>query len=631
MAFRPFAGPLRVSYNMAMLELKRAARRRPLAVALIAAAIGLPLLFSSEAWPQSTDTPPPTYGDVTPDNVHRDNIAKLQAAGVFDGTECGPGQFCPHEPLKRRTFAVWMVRVLEGDQAPGFVDSDVGGQSQFADVDSSEPEALLIERLAELGVTAGCAQDPWRYCPDDSVSRSQMASFLTRAFELPEAPDANFSDVDQGNVHRDNINRLSAAGITAGCASQPKRYCPNNATTRGQMASFLSRAITWKEAQQLGEDNANPGEITITVTGTDNSIRLQAPYDEGVGRATASWQPPTNNSDQVDYYVLQWRRGWEEFGSESQQVIATDDSSGGRYSFLIPRFDVYGVRVIVVHQSGSATTTTEIKIVSQTNRFRDLIEERIINVYQDEHPWLRDAWKHINSGKLQLYVSNQAGAGKVYLGGGSHGRWAKSLGVAPVVLDYFDNYLDTTIHELAHVYTLSTGVDDDHSGPIGIGYLYFHLLDTNTPGTDSRQCLGPELYADIGRILFYDYEFDPRIGTRDGRGGYWVGCGLQLSPTEAEVVKRDALDVARAVYYEQRMPDWFYRTYQKSDGSMDLDKLWADINSHKGYSRTRTSIIYHLREEFGGFCYEDQVQQFLLDLLDEQADYPGNPWRDGGC
>ena len=120
-----------------------------------------------------------------------------------------------------------MVRVLEGDQAPDLVNPTTGGgQSRFADVQADEPESLLITRLAELGLTAGCATDPLRYCPDDSVSRSQMASFLSRAFELPEAASAGFTDVSETNVHRDNINRLWASGITAGCSTEPMRYCP---------------------------------------------------------------------------------------------------------------------------------------------------------------------------------------------------------------------------------------------------------------------------------------------------------------------------------------------------------------------------------------------------------------------
>jgi hypothetical protein len=39
-----------------------------------------------------------------------------------------------------------------------------------------------IERLAQAGVTVGCnPPDNTNFCPDDSVTRGQMATFLVRA------------------------------------------------------------------------------------------------------------------------------------------------------------------------------------------------------------------------------------------------------------------------------------------------------------------------------------------------------------------------------------------------------------------------------------------------------------------
>ena len=40
-----------------------------------------------------------------------------------------------------------------------------------------------------------------------------------------------------------------AAGITAGCATVPLRYCPNRSVTRAQMATFLHRALLGQQAQ----------------------------------------------------------------------------------------------------------------------------------------------------------------------------------------------------------------------------------------------------------------------------------------------------------------------------------------------------------------------------------------------
>ena len=57
------------------------------------------------------------FADV-PGGVHKPAIDVLAAEGVFEGTLCGDGMFCPDEPVTRATVAVWLVRAL-GDSAPG--------------------------------------------------------------------------------------------------------------------------------------------------------------------------------------------------------------------------------------------------------------------------------------------------------------------------------------------------------------------------------------------------------------------------------------------------------------------------------------------------------------------------------
>jgi hypothetical protein len=42
----------------------------------------------------------------------------------------------------------------------------------------------FIDRIAVLNITLGCTPDHLTYCPNDSVTRRQMAAFLVRAFDL---------------------------------------------------------------------------------------------------------------------------------------------------------------------------------------------------------------------------------------------------------------------------------------------------------------------------------------------------------------------------------------------------------------------------------------------------------------
>ena len=175
------------------------------------------------------------FSDVGEDGFHSEAIGSLAVRGVFEGTECAPGKFCPTDPVERWVMAVWLVRILDGAD-PAALDS-----SRFADVDASEWWAPYVERLADLAVTKGCSTEPARFCPGETVTRAQMASFLVRAFGLPGGRSGRFSDT--GGVHEPDIDALAAAGVTAGCATSPRRYCPDRDTSRAEMATFLTRAL----------------------------------------------------------------------------------------------------------------------------------------------------------------------------------------------------------------------------------------------------------------------------------------------------------------------------------------------------------------------------------------------------
>jgi hypothetical protein len=50
----------------------------------------------------------------------------------------------------------------------------------------------------------------------------------------------SFSDT-AGSVFEHDIAKLATAGITRGCT--PSRFCPEDPVTRQQMAAFLHRAL----------------------------------------------------------------------------------------------------------------------------------------------------------------------------------------------------------------------------------------------------------------------------------------------------------------------------------------------------------------------------------------------------
>jgi hypothetical protein len=107
----------------------------------------------------------------------------------------------------------------------------------FVDDDGSIHE-FSIEDIAEAGITVGCGGN--RYCPNQAVTRGQMASFITRALDLPPSPDDWFDD-DDNSVHDEAIDSIAEAGITVGFSDGTFR--PEEPVTRAQMASFLDRGF----------------------------------------------------------------------------------------------------------------------------------------------------------------------------------------------------------------------------------------------------------------------------------------------------------------------------------------------------------------------------------------------------
>jgi SpoIID/LytB domain protein len=169
-------------------------------------------------------------------SVHEADIAIIAELGITRG--CNPPAndlFCPKDPVTRGQMAAFLVRMLNLPQA---------SQDHFTD-DQGNLFQTEINALAEAGITKGCnppAND--RFCPDNHVTREQMAAFLVRALGLTDDGGKNWFVDDNGNIFEGDINRLAASGITKGCNPPVNdRFCPKDPVTREQMASFLARSL----------------------------------------------------------------------------------------------------------------------------------------------------------------------------------------------------------------------------------------------------------------------------------------------------------------------------------------------------------------------------------------------------
>ncbi|HLT96616.1 MAG TPA: S-layer homology domain-containing protein [Acidimicrobiia bacterium] len=176
------------------------------------------------------------FDDVGPGHTFAGEIDWLAEQGITRG--CNPpdnNRFCPDDPVTRGQMAAFLGRAL------GLTDP---GDTEFIDDDTSVFEGD-IERLAAAGITRGCnPPENNRFCPDDPVTRGQMAAFLHRALPDLELGDPTEFVDDDGSVFEDDIEWLAATGVTRGCnPPENNRFCPDDPVTRGQMGAFLYRAI----------------------------------------------------------------------------------------------------------------------------------------------------------------------------------------------------------------------------------------------------------------------------------------------------------------------------------------------------------------------------------------------------
>jgi hypothetical protein len=164
------------------------------------------------------------------------DIIWLAEEGITKG--CNPpdnDEFCPTDFVTREQMAAFLVRFL------GLTDD--GGGNKFIDDDGSIFESD-IAKLAAAGITKGCNPPAnTMFCPTDRVTRAQMAAFLVRALRLFDDGGGNKFIDDDGSIFESDIAKLAAAGITKGCNPPTNdKFCPNDFVTRGQMAAFIRRS-----------------------------------------------------------------------------------------------------------------------------------------------------------------------------------------------------------------------------------------------------------------------------------------------------------------------------------------------------------------------------------------------------
>jgi hypothetical protein len=263
-------------------------------------AVGIPLQATTFGTPGTKAymvTSPPVHGTVT---VGTSGVATYTPEAGFSGTDSF--QFSIHDststyPTVRPTGTATIA--VGGGSGGGGGGGGGGGSGgggsggtpppvpapvpttpSFDDVAADHPFFAEIAWLAEQNITNGCGTTT--FCPDLSMTRGQLASFIVRAFDLPAGPVGSnrFTD-DNGSVHEADIEALAAAGVTTGCGADT--FCPNTAVTRAEWASFFVRTLfgtaAWSATDPFSDDDGSIHESAIGVLwdqGLTSGCRLGA-------------------------------------------------------------------------------------------------------------------------------------------------------------------------------------------------------------------------------------------------------------------------------------------------------------------------------------------------------------------
>jgi serine protease len=179
-----------------------------------------------------------TFTDVPPTHFAYSFIETFATSGITGG--CAPETYCPDNPVSRAQMAIFLERAMNG----GSYQPPPATGAVFLDVAATGFGAAFIEQFSRDGITGGCGGG--NYCPSRPVTRAQMAVFILRAkygadFQPPSATGQVFADVGAGDFAAAYIEQFSREGITGGCGGG--NYCPNDVVTRAQMAVFLVKGF----------------------------------------------------------------------------------------------------------------------------------------------------------------------------------------------------------------------------------------------------------------------------------------------------------------------------------------------------------------------------------------------------
>jgi hypothetical protein len=229
----------------------------------------------------------PAFIDVSTSDLFLPAINLLRESGITTGCQASPPMYCPADNIPESQMAVFVIRSVFGNDNFSYTQTPY-----FSDVPASYLYFKWIQKMQDLGIGLPCSAN--QYCPETAVTRGIMAVLIIRSrfgvstpTNYPATP--YFTDVPASHPYFPWIQKMRQLGITSGCS--PTTYCPDDPVTRGQMAVFIMRGefnqllpadtpvLVW-----VSTASASAGQtVTVTIVGQNTNFSASTQVNAGAG------------------------------------------------------------------------------------------------------------------------------------------------------------------------------------------------------------------------------------------------------------------------------------------------------------------------------------------------------------